>query len=143
MARRKPTEAPGGLPTVTPEILAGEATKLLSKAPSLMVPLYLMASYLYYVHDISMYPDAFFDAMCKRLLEVYDAIDHRHKAWVDRDSLQAGTGYAIKFAYMPFILIDGAYRIARRLGEDLGEPPLGPTRCYDADGNTCPPPDTP
>ena len=58
---------------------------------NMMVPWYLMAAYAYYKQDEPILTDAFFDAMGKTMLEVWDDIDHRHKHLITRDDLQAGS----------------------------------------------------
>lgn len=68
---------------------------LINRSPNLMVPWYLMASHLYYQHDISLLPDEEYDRLCKRLLLEFDSIEHPNKHIVDREGLSAGTGYAI------------------------------------------------
>jgi hypothetical protein len=66
------------------------------QAPSAMVPWFLMLSWLYYKHDISLVPDEDFDRLCKALQERWDAIEHPHKDFISQDDLKAGTGYAIR-----------------------------------------------
>lgn len=74
-----------------------KATEVISANASMMVPWFLMLSYLYYVHDISPTSDEFFDQLCKRLHSVFDDLEHRHKYMIDKDALRAGTGYYLKF----------------------------------------------
>jgi hypothetical protein len=62
-----------------------------------LIAFYLMSSFLYYHRNISPLTDDVFDAICKRLLEEYDTIDHQHKKFIDKESLKAGTGYSLKF----------------------------------------------
>lgn len=62
----------------------------------LLVPHFLMCSYLYYELDISPIPDEQFDRMAKRLLNLWDTVEHRHKHLITREDLAAGTGFAIK-----------------------------------------------
>ena len=78
MAKRKPT-----IPTI----------RDLDK--NLLVPYYLMNSYLYYKEDKSVLLDSEFDLLCKRLDAEWDSIDHYHKDLIDRDDLSAGTGFGI------------------------------------------------
>ena len=40
--------------------------------PNMLIPYYLMFSYLYYEKNISLVDDGEFDAMCKTLLEKLD-----------------------------------------------------------------------
>ena len=62
---------------------------------NLLVPWYLMTSYLYYEKDESIVSDGDYDWMCKELLERWEEISHWHKKFIDRDGLSAGSGYAI------------------------------------------------
>ena len=64
---------------------------------NMMVPYYLMLSYLYYEKDITLIPDTEFDALCKKLLEKFDEVKHQHKHLIDKSDLKAGTGYSLKY----------------------------------------------
>ena len=64
---------------------------------NMLIPYYLMFSYLYYEKNISLIDDAEFDGMCKTLLEKLDTLTHMHKHLVKKESLTAGTGYDIKY----------------------------------------------
>ena len=63
----------------------------------MLIPYYLMFSYLYYEKNISLIDDAEFDEMCKTLLEKLDTLTHMHKHLIKKESLTAGTGYDIKY----------------------------------------------
>tara|TARA_B100000424_G_scaffold71532_1_gene53084 strand:+ start:887 stop:1156 length:270 start_codon:yes stop_codon:yes gene_type:complete len=65
--------------------------------PNMLIPYYLMFSYLYYEKNISLIEDGEFDDMCKTLLEKLDSLTHMHKHLVKKESLTAGTGYDIKY----------------------------------------------
>ena len=86
-----------------------------------LVPIYLMSSYLYYKkgenvirHLISQQSlfiftsDGEFDMLCKRMLENWKQIKHRHKKLIKKKDLEAGTGYAIK--KYPEIVMSSAER---------------------------------
>ena len=66
----------------------------------MLIPYYLMFSYLYYVKNISLIEDTEFDQMCKTLLGKLDSLTHMHKHLVKKESLTAGTGYDIKYTNM-------------------------------------------
>jgi len=70
------------------------------KNPNMLIPYYLMLSYLYYVKNISLIEDTEFDQMCKTLLGKLDSLTHMHKHLVKKESLTAGTGYDIKYTNM-------------------------------------------
>ena len=58
---------------------------------NMYVPWYLMAAYAYYVEDDPILEDTIFDKMAKRMLQVWDEIEHMHKDCLNRDMLEAGT----------------------------------------------------
>ena len=64
---------------------------------NMLIPYYLMLSYLYYEQNVSLIDDAEFDKLCKTLLEKLDYLNHMHKHLVSKESLTAGTGYDIKY----------------------------------------------
>lgn len=58
---------------------------------------YAALSYAYYDKDISLVSDHDFDMLCRWMLENYDWIKpHDLNSYVDRDALEAGTGFNIK-----------------------------------------------
>ena len=71
--------------------------KVWDKNPNMLVPYYLMFSYLYYKQNISLIDDAEYDTLCKTLLDKFDDIKHFHKHLINKDALTAGTGYDIKY----------------------------------------------
>ena len=71
--------------------------RIWDKNPNMLVPYYLMFSYLYYEKNITLIDDTEFDQMCKTLLDKYDELKHMHKHLVKKESLTAGTGYDIKY----------------------------------------------
>ena len=76
--------------------------------PNMLIPYYLMFSYLYYEKNISLIDDAEFDGMCKTLLDKLDTLSHMHKHLVKKESLTAGTGYDIKYTNL---IKDSAMRL--------------------------------
>ena len=65
--------------------------------PNLALSHYLMSCYLYYMRHQSVYTDEEFDLIAKKLLEVWDEVEHPHKDLVSLEDLEAGTGYSIKY----------------------------------------------
>jgi len=59
----------------------------------LLVPYYLMLSYLYYERDVSLVSDAFYDRICTVLWEYLPQVRHVHKSLVDEAALRSGTGF--------------------------------------------------
>ena len=76
--------------------------------PNMLIPYYLMFSYLYYEKNISLIDDAEFDGMCKTLLDKLDTLSHMHKHLIKKESLTAGTGYYIKYTNL---IKDSAMRL--------------------------------
>jgi NAD-dependent DNA ligase len=52
---------------------------------------YLMCAYAYYVEDDPLISDAEFDELAQYLLDNWDDVDHRHKWYVSKSDLKAGT----------------------------------------------------
>ena len=52
---------------------------------------YLMCSYAYYKEDDPLISDTEFDELAKWLLENWDNVDHRHKVYISKYDLTAGT----------------------------------------------------
>lgn len=69
--------------------------------PNLLIPWYLMASYMYYTHAESIISDELYDEMCQRLLYLFPTLTHQHKRLVDVEALKAGTGYHMKASDYP------------------------------------------
>ena len=76
--------------------------------PNMLIPYYLMFSYLYYEKNISLIDDAEFDGCCKTLLDKLDTLTHMHKHLIKKESLTAGTGYDIKYTNL---IKDSAMRL--------------------------------
>lgn len=73
------------------EELEKVAAEIISDNPNMIIPHYIMASYAYYVQDDPLYSDGFYDEMAKTILECWDMLDHRHKEYLDKDALSAGS----------------------------------------------------
>lgn len=59
--------------------------------------MFIYASYLYYVEDYSILSDEEFDQHCKFLLDHYDKLLPEFTSRVDREHLQAGTGFDLTY----------------------------------------------
>ena len=95
VSRTRPTPAPKPqivLPTPGAETRQILYTETISRLPNnLLVPYYLMSSYLYYHQASSPMVDEAFDLICARLLHQWETITHPHKALISRDDLIAGS----------------------------------------------------
>lgn len=89
----------------------GFCRRMIARSPDCIVAWYLMASYLYYHEDCSLVTDRLFDDLCADLLQRFKHITHPHKRLIDKDSLRAGTGYAIKRNQYPQMCVGAAYRL--------------------------------
>ena len=58
---------------------------------NMAVPFYLMMAYAYYVQDAPFASDNCFDETAKFILDNWDEIEHRHKSYLTKDALKAGT----------------------------------------------------
>ena len=65
--------------------------------PNMLIPYYLMFSYLYYEKNISLIDDSEFDKLCKTLHDKFDEVQHINKDLVSKSDLTAGTGYGINY----------------------------------------------
>lgn len=68
-----------------------------------LVPLILMASWLYYHRNVSLVEDEVFDEWCARLLAVHEITDHPHLRLISEEDLEAGTLYTLKEEDYPSI----------------------------------------
>lgn len=66
-----------------------------SEHSNAVVPWWLMASYLYYHHDVSLVSDALYDEMAKDLSSRWGEIRHPHKGMITQEDLLAGTFYGL------------------------------------------------
>ena len=58
---------------------------------NMAVPLYLMMAFAYYKQDNPFTSDSCFDETAKFILDNWDEIEHRHKSYLTKDALKAGT----------------------------------------------------
>tara|TARA_B110000090_G_scaffold215_1_gene198 strand:- start:295 stop:585 length:291 start_codon:yes stop_codon:yes gene_type:complete len=65
--------------------------------PNMLVPYYLIHSYLYYEKDNPIVSDEEYDRICKMLYESYDTVKHCHKHLIDKETLLSGTGFHLKY----------------------------------------------
>jgi len=72
-------------------ILDDKAEEIISSNKNMMVPWYLMAAYAYYKEDDPILSDAYFDNLAKRMLGVWEEIEHFHKHLITTVDLAAGS----------------------------------------------------
>ena len=71
---------------------------------SQLVPHYLLSSYAYQFLHATYMTDEAYDKLCHRLHAEYDLAHHPHKTLIDKDALQATTGYYLKASQYPTIV---------------------------------------
>lgn len=81
----------------------------------MLVPWYLMASFLYYCRDEIVISDALYDEICGALDREWDEIDHPHKKLVRRSILSAGTGNHLRENRYPIRTRSAAMDILQHL----------------------------
>lgn len=86
-------------------------------SPNLMIPWYLMASYAYYCHDLSLVSDATYDEMAKEMLQLWDSLEHEHKSLITTADLEAGTLYRLKEDDYPLRVKGGLAWLVRHYWE--------------------------
>lgn len=94
-----------------------KAQELVAEKPNLMIPWLLMASYLYYHNNQSMFSDDYYDALSKELLLKWDQVEHPHKHLITKDDLMAGSLYKLKELDYPSMCKAGALFLMRELKE--------------------------
>lgn len=89
----------------------------ISKAPRSGVAWFLMASYLYYCRNVSMFRDEFYDWLATTMGSSWAFFaEHRHAHLVTEADLQAGTLYRMTEDDYPTITKDTAIKLAREHG---------------------------
>ena len=85
-----------------------ECLAVVTRLPNAAIPWWLMASYLYYHHDVSLLSDGLYDQLAKAMLEAWDELEHRHKHLITIDDLKAGSLYRLKLEDYPGMTKGGA-----------------------------------
>lgn len=85
---------------------------VLVKSRNMLVPYFLMSSWLYYHADTSLLTDERYDRLCKELDAEWDSIEHMHKGVIDRASLAAGTAFSLPDEAYPTIVVVAACHLA-------------------------------
>lgn len=82
---------------------------VVGRSPNLLVPHFLIHSYLYYVCDWPIITDETFDYIVEELDAKWETVQHRHKALLDRELLK--TGFYLKY---PRIAVSAATALVRQ-----------------------------
>lgn len=79
-----------------PRPLDSMCRTILDTAPNAAISWWLIASYAYYHHDISILSDGFYDGLAKAMLEAWSELEHDHKHLIKEEHLRAGSLYDLK-----------------------------------------------
>lgn len=96
--------------------LDAKGRNLLEVNPNLLVPWFLMASYLYYHTNQSLLSDGYYDELSKELLSRWDQVEHRHKYLITKEDLIAGSLFTLKEEEYPEVCKATALLLAKELG---------------------------
>lgn len=105
-SKAKPKKAPG-------RAMDGMCRTAIKGAPMSIVPWWLMASYLYYTHDLSVLSDALYDELAKDMLARWDDIRHPHKRLITVDHLEAGSLFSLKEDDYPMLTRNAAAHLVK------------------------------
>jgi hypothetical protein len=97
--------------------LDAKGRELIKFNPNLIVPWFLMASYLYYHKNQSLFSDEYYDELSKELLSRWDQVEHRHKHLITKEHLIAGSLYNLKEDDYPKFCKSAALALAMELSE--------------------------
>jgi hypothetical protein len=114
-----PPAPPGPVPVLdrvpsTPgKVLDSMCLLVTGKNMSGAVSWWLMASYLYYHHDIPLISDGLYDELAAGMLNSWDGIEHPHKHLITLADLEAGSLYALPVDAYPKMVKYAAANLAR------------------------------
>lgn len=83
---------------------------LVEANPNLLIPHYLIHSWLYYERDLTVISDVYYDKLCHDLMTKLPTLSHPHKYLVEGEALRAGTAYHLRDRY-PAIVEHAASRL--------------------------------
>jgi DNA ligase-like, N-terminal NAD+-binding domain len=94
-------------------LLDGQCRLVVEKAPNAIIAWWLIASYLYYHHNVSILSDELYDQMAKDMLEYWGDLEHQHKFLITKDDLRAGTLYRLNADDYPTRVKAAASQVAK------------------------------
>ncbi len=98
-------------PVVVKETPDSRCIRITDQNPSMLVPWWLMASFLYYHEDISLLSDELFDAISETLKDKYDELDHPHKHLIQKEFTKSG--FYLKYEDYPGMCKGGAKHLVK------------------------------
>ncbi|MCL4743775.1 MAG: hypothetical protein KJZ83_00020 [Burkholderiaceae bacterium] len=94
-------------------LLDGQCKFVMEKSPHAVVAWWLMASYAYYIQDMSIISDELYDRMAKDMLERWEEIRHPHKKLITVENLKAGSLYDLKSEDYPSMVKGAASQLIK------------------------------
>lgn len=110
-------------------ILDEELDRQITVQPNQIIKWFLMASWLYYINDISILSDERYDLLAKQIYDSWDDLSSMHKHVIRKDDLMCGSLYYLKDEDYPTIIVSLACDYA-----DIEHPPLIDRAQYDLKG---------
>ena len=91
--------------------------RCVSAKPNVAIPWLLMASWLYYIDtcELPILSDQRYDMLCRKVLQAYDKLQHRHKHLVRPEALSAGSLFYLSHLDYPEIVKSAAVGLSRQL----------------------------
>lgn len=112
-----PEPAPVKKPEVEKQVhgrvLDGMCRVVMSSCPNGVIPWWLIASYLYYIHDMSILSDGLYDEMARDMLARWDKLNHMHKHLITKGDLETGSLYRLKAEQYPGMTKGAAAHLVR------------------------------
>ena len=91
----------------------GECRMVMATGPNAVVSWWLMASYMYYVHDTPILSDGLYDEMAKTMTATWDQITHQHKRLITEAHLKTGSLFDLKPEDYPLMVRAGATHLVK------------------------------
>ena len=116
---RRKVVAPPPEPVVKPvkaapgRLFDSECRMVMATGPNAAVSWWLMAGYMYYVHDTPIISDALFDEMAKVMQASWNDITHQHKRLITPGHLKTGSLFDLKPADYPLMVRAGATHLVK------------------------------
>jgi hypothetical protein len=110
-------------------ILDEELDRQIDENPNQAIKWLLMASWLYYINDISILSDSRYDLLTTQVYNWWNDLTHMHKNVIHRDSLICGSLYYLKDEDYPSMIVSLACDYA-----DIEHPPVIDRAQYDLSG---------
>lgn len=109
MAIRITRKPPKPKPGVIDDVCVG----CVQKAPNAIIAWWLIASYVYYAHDLSLLSDELYDQMAREMKECWNELQHPHKHLITAEHLDVGSLYDVPAEAYPLMTRAAAAHLTR------------------------------